>query len=111
MISPGVTPAGASDEPAAAASCAGCHPAITEEWSGHAHARAFTDPLYQQALESTARPERCIRCHAPALVQSRLGRMPHARQTARHLTRQRPAPPFGTAAITSCSMRSPGAIG
>ncbi len=65
--------------------CAKCHRAVHEEWKGSAHARAFVDPIFQQALESRASPERCIPCHAPVSALDRLGQMPRARNDHREL--------------------------
>lgn len=71
------------DAPAKAAACADCHRAVHDEWRDSAHARAFSDPIFQGALQTRTAPERCIPCHAPGSVLDRLGQMPHARATER----------------------------
>ena len=92
---------------AADADCADCHAPIAEEWAHSAHARAFTEPRWRQALATLDRPERCHGCHAPEPVQRRLGRPPEARTERReagvdcaacHLNRSGIAGPFGSAA-------------
>jgi hypothetical protein len=54
--------------------CGQCHTDIFKAWQGTVHARSFTDPLFQKALEMAdaarglvARRE-CLVCHAPAAV-------------------------------------------
>lgn len=79
--------AGLSSTPAAAAAealatdrlnpsqaCGQCHTDIFKAWQGTVHARSFTNPLFQKALEKVdaarglvARRE-CLVCHAPAAV-------------------------------------------
>lgn len=44
-------------------SCGVCHPAILEEWKQSAHARAYTDPLFQEWLKDAEHPEECLVCH------------------------------------------------
>ena len=65
------------------AACGDCHQLVLDEWQGSAHATAFTDPVYQQALAARAHPERCLPCHAPDRVLDQLGRMPRARADRR----------------------------
>lgn len=50
-----------------AESCAECHVDIHREWAASAHARAFTDPVFQQATVN-ARAGSCVACHVPATV-------------------------------------------
>ena len=69
------------DPPPKASDCARCHGDVHAEWLDSAHARAFTDPVFQQQLSGCAEPERCLPCHVPAAVLDRLGRMPQARKT------------------------------
>jgi hypothetical protein len=54
--------------------CGRCHTDIFRAWQGTVHARSYTDPLFQKALERAeaarglvARRE-CLVCHAPAAV-------------------------------------------
>lgn len=63
--------------------CGKCHEAVHGEWRDSAHARAFTDPRYRQALAGRREPERCVPCHAPASVLGRLGQLPRSRQDRR----------------------------
>jgi nitrate/TMAO reductase-like tetraheme cytochrome c subunit len=54
--------------------CGQCHTDIFKAWQGTVHARSFTDPLFQKALERTdaskgvAARRECLVCHAPAAV-------------------------------------------
>jgi hypothetical protein len=52
-----------------AEACAACHPAIYAEWRESAHARAFTDPLYQAELIDQQASFGCHRCHTPLVEQ------------------------------------------
>jgi len=45
--------------------CAACHAAVVEEWAESAHALAWVDREYQEALADIKRPEGCHGCHAP----------------------------------------------
>ena len=63
--------------------CADCHADVHGEWQDSAHARAFTDPVFQQALATRSRPELCLPCHVPDSVLDRLGHLPRARDAAR----------------------------
>jgi hypothetical protein len=45
--------------------CASCHAEVVEEWAGTAHAVAWIDTEYQEALADKRRPESCHGCHAP----------------------------------------------
>lgn len=62
-----------------AAACGRCHTEHHAEWKRSAHARAFTDPIYQRALVGKPRPELCHGCHVPGEVQRRLGHRPEPR--------------------------------
>lgn len=48
--------------------CAECHAEVVAEWEGSAHARAWSAPGFQAALQAEAAPEACAGCHAPDLV-------------------------------------------
>jgi hypothetical protein len=48
----------------AASRCGECHAKMFDEWSGSAHARAASSPVYRAALAS-AKDATCDRCHAP----------------------------------------------
>lgn len=78
-----MAPARATGATAAPTDCGRCHDAIFDEWQSSAHALAFTDPHYQQALRGKNRPEFCHGCHAPAPVLDRVGRPPRAREQQR----------------------------
>ncbi len=60
---------------ATAATCAGCHAAIAEEWRASFHRTAFSDATFQEslALEETGERAFCTRCHAPAATARRDG--------------------------------------
>jgi hypothetical protein len=51
----------------AAHDCGQCHVQIYQEWSGSAHARAFTSPTFQRATLD-ARTASCLPCHVPESV-------------------------------------------
>lgn len=70
-------------EPDSAATCGKCHTEIHTEWVDRAHAKAWTDPIYQEALKSKKRPELCYPCHIPTLVLDRLGDKPGTRDDLR----------------------------
>ncbi len=59
--------------------CGLCHTEFLAEWQGRAHARAWTDEVYQEALKGTPKPEACHGCHIPGDVHARLGRKPRPR--------------------------------
>jgi nitrate/TMAO reductase-like tetraheme cytochrome c subunit len=59
--------------------CGRCHPAVLEEWSDSAHAKAFVAPVYQRQLKQRRNPGHCKPCHAPDSVLAKLGSMPEAR--------------------------------
>lgn len=60
--------------------CGRCHQDNHREWSQGAHAKAWTDPVYQKALLGKPRPDLCHGCHIPQEVQRRLGKPPQPRQ-------------------------------
>ena len=66
-------------------SCGDCHRAIAKEWAASAHARSWTDELYQAALKTKRRPRSCWSCHIPGSVLARLPRKPKARTEDREL--------------------------
>ena len=65
--------------------CQSCHPSIWREWERSFHAKAWTDPIYQQAASQIPNREAtCDPCHAPEPVLSTgLGKMPKLRDTDR----------------------------
>ena len=65
--------------------CQSCHPSIWREWERSFHAKAWTDPIYQQAASQIPnREETCDPCHAPEPVLSTgLGKMPKLRDADR----------------------------
>ncbi len=68
---------------ATAAACGACHVDTHAEWLASAHARAFTDPVFQRALATRTRPDLCLPCHAPEPVLDRLGQLPRTRTERR----------------------------
>lgn len=103
-------------DPATAAACGACHQDIHREWLDSAHARAFTDPVYQQALRGRPRPEFCHNCHIPDQVLDRLGNKPRARAgqhadgvgcAACHRRGERIHGPFGAATDAHPSVQDP----
>jgi Cytochrome c554 and c-prime len=48
----------------AATDCAPCHAQIAAEWERSAHARSWTDPIFQAEYQLAPEPF-CRRCHAP----------------------------------------------
>ncbi len=100
-----------------AESCGVCHTRIYKEWHGRAHSRAWTDPVYQQALVGKKHPERCHGCHIPASVQRRLGQRPKPRKdrlsegvtcVACHLDQGAMAGPLGTKTSAHATSKHPG---
>jgi hypothetical protein len=69
--------------PDSAATCGKCHTEIHAEWQDRAHAKAWTDPIYQAALKDKKRPELCYPCHIPTLVLDKLGSRPGTRDDLR----------------------------
>lgn len=85
----GTDGAGAQDpakrpDPDSAASCGQCHTEFYEEWKHAAHAKAWTDPIYQKSLEGKKRPRVCHACHIPQEVLARAGRKPKTRKKLLH---------------------------
>ncbi|MEZ5962335.1 MAG: multiheme c-type cytochrome [Planctomycetota bacterium] len=70
-------------EPDSAATCGKCHTEIHAEWQGRAHAKAWTDPVFQAALADKKRPELCYPCHIPTPVLDKLGGKPGTRDDLR----------------------------
>ena len=65
--------------------CKRCHPAIWREWETSMHAKAWEDPIYQEAASQVAdREKKCDPCHAsePILITG-IGKMPKLRATDR----------------------------
>lgn len=52
--------------------CAGCHAEIAAEWSSSAHARSWTDPVFQ-AEHAPAPQAFCRGCHAPRASGEEVG--------------------------------------
>ena len=52
-----------------AQTCNACHGEIHDQWAASGHATAFTDPVYQAAVEALGRPAECEPCHLPLEVQ------------------------------------------
>ncbi len=69
--------------PDSAVTCGKCHTEIYGEWKDRAHAQAWTDPIYQDALKDKKRPELCYPCHIPTSVLDRLGSKPSTRDDLR----------------------------
>ncbi|TMQ09007.1 MAG: hypothetical protein E6J90_38860, partial [Deltaproteobacteria bacterium] len=61
-VAPGDPPPGVSGT--APGDCAVCHAEIAAEWASSAHARAWTDPIFQAEYGLT-RQTFCRHCHAP----------------------------------------------
>lgn len=71
-------------DPKSAQTCGMCHKPFYEEWKGRAHAKAWTDPIYQEAIAEKKRPETCWNCHIPGSVLAKLGRKPDTRDDLKH---------------------------
>ncbi len=65
--------------------CKRCHPAIWREWERSMHAKAWEDPIYQEAANQVAdREKKCDPCHAPEpILITGIGKMPTLRTTDR----------------------------
>lgn len=61
--------------------CKRCHPAIWREWERSMHAKAWEDPIYQEAASQVAdREKKCDPCHAPEpILITGIGKMPKLR--------------------------------
>ena len=61
--------------------CAKCHADVHSEWKESAHAKSWSNPVFQAAIkERDDQGESCARCHAPgALIESGFGNIPEAR--------------------------------
>lgn len=66
--------------------CAPCHAEIAAEWASSAHARSWTDVIFQAEYKLTPEPF-CRRCHAP-LVQEPAGEDSASRARADTLARR-----------------------
>ncbi|KIG13020.1 hypothetical protein DB30_00794 [Enhygromyxa salina] len=58
--------------------CQPCHRAITQEWRGSGHARAWLDPLVAREYAADPDPS-CVACHAPRSLGAGDGPDPSAR--------------------------------
>ena len=66
--------------------CADCHSRTVEEWASTAHATAWVDEVYQEAIENKRRPELCHSCHIPERVLAATPpKRPKARAVDPHL--------------------------
>ena len=52
-----------------AQTCDACHGPFVEDWRASGHGQAWSDALYQEALEAAQEPQYCLRCHLPLLNQ------------------------------------------
>ncbi|NIM92724.1 MAG: hypothetical protein GTO18_03280 [Anaerolineales bacterium] len=43
--------------------CKGCHSEFHDAWSQGKHAKAISDPVFQEAFEAQGRPVSCMQCH------------------------------------------------
>lgn len=61
--------------------CKRCHPAIWREWERSMHAKAWEDPIYQEAASQVEdREKKCDPCHAPEpILITGIGKMPKLR--------------------------------
>ena len=61
--------------------CKRCHPAIWREWERSMHAKAWEDPIYQEAASKVPdREKKCDPCHAPEpILITGIGKMPTLR--------------------------------
>src|SRR5690606_14810701 len=73
----------AAPSPDSAATCGKCHTEIYAEWKDRAHAHAWVDPVFQEALKDKKRPELCYPCHIPTPVLDKLGSKPGTRDELR----------------------------
>lgn len=71
-------------DPDSAANCGQCHTEFYKEWKQAAHAKAWTDPVYQESLKGKKRPQVCHSCHIPREVLARVGRKPRTRKKLLH---------------------------
>lgn len=64
--------------------CAECHLETAREWAETAHAIAWVDEHYREAIADRKRPELCASCHIPEplLATGELPRQPQAREDA-----------------------------
>ena len=66
-ISLQATPAGLAN--LSAQSCNACHFQAHDDWKGTAHAAAWNDPLYQEAIDRVGGSTACRSCHLPLTNQ------------------------------------------
>ena len=65
--------------------CLRCHAAIGEEWRQSAHATAWQDEHYQEALTKVRREQSCWGCHVPEQLATGGEGRPAPREERRHL--------------------------
>jgi hypothetical protein len=70
-VDPGAVPRGLTGSQPA--DCATCHAEIAAEWAGSAHARSWTDPVFQAEYRLSANAF-CRGCHAPLVPSSEWAR-------------------------------------
>ena len=74
-VVPGEPPGGMSGT--APSDCTGCHVEIAAEWASSAHARSWSDPIFQAEYRLT-RQAFCRHCHAPLALEAELDTAPAA---------------------------------
>ena len=91
ILLPGQTVEGPQQgEPAVARmmrTCQKCHSDVYKEWESSGHARSWSNPAFQAAIEGRPdKGESCAACHAPASVlETGPGKMPRARSRDREV--------------------------
>ena len=66
-VTPGEPPGGLSGT--SPGDCSGCHAEIAAEWASSAHARSWTDPIFQAEYRLTGQAF-CRHCHAPLALDA-----------------------------------------
>jgi hypothetical protein len=73
------------------ADCATCHVEIAAEWAGSAHARSWTDAVFQAEYQLSAAPF-CRGCHAPLIATAAWANVSQAVRAGRAPTATSPPP-------------------
>ena len=76
---PGTDCALQDPDPNSAKTCGQCHKDFYQEWHGRSHAKAWVNPVYQDAIKKVKDPASCHNCHIPEQVLKRLGKKPSVR--------------------------------